>query len=79
MAARALLFDLDGTVWDSFPWYAAVMKECVGVADTEARLRAGESLITFARARGVSRDRLFRACGATGTPLHLYPGGPAHP
>lgn len=74
MAARALLFDLDGTVWDSFPWYAAVIAEKGGVIDVEARLRAGTSILPVASECGLSRARFFRACATTAAPLHLYAG-----
>lgn len=57
MAADAVLVDLDGTVWDSWPWYA----RCIGgdrpsgVARAEAALRSGRSVATLLRRAGAER------------------------
>lgn len=40
--ARAILFDLDGTVWDSWPWYAQLLHDCgAGPIDDQRTLLAG--------------------------------------
>jgi HAD superfamily hydrolase (TIGR01509 family) len=74
VAVRALLFDLDGTVWDSFPWYVEVLAEHGDSSDLEKRLRRGESIIRVAEACGLARARFFRTCSLSTAPLRLFPG-----
>lgn len=76
MAATAVLLDLDGTLWDSYPWYASVLARSGRLAVDEAitRLRAGESVVTLARECAVTRSRFARACREDGATAILYPG-----
>jgi HAD superfamily hydrolase (TIGR01549 family) len=71
MAATTLLFDLDGTLWDSYPWYAEVIgaQGSVSRETVLARLRAGEAIVHIARDAGVPVNR-FQTAGRPG----LYPG-----
>jgi phosphoglycolate phosphatase-like HAD superfamily hydrolase len=75
MAADALIFDLDGTVWDSWPWYASL----IGGEDEERRadvldnLRRGRPIAKLLRAAGIREAHFRRLCGG---PFHcaLYSG-----
>ena len=74
MAESTLLFDLDGTLWDSYKWYARIFEECVGTptVETEARLRSGHNVIQMAKQYGLSNSRLKKACQESADDLALY-------
>lgn len=76
MAAAALLFDLDGTLCDSRPWFRDVLVQECGVAPAvvEAALTAGRPPVLLAQDLGGSRTRLFRRCADRVAELRLYPG-----
>jgi phosphoglycolate phosphatase len=76
MAPKVILCDLDGTIWDSFPWYAAALaRETNGSADAIVNeLRQGCSVVTLYRRIGVTDARFRQLCGACGDALTLYPG-----
>ena len=76
MAARVVLLDLDGTVWDSYPWYGSVLERAglVAAGDAEAALRRGRSIIRLGTDLGVSRSRLLRIIGDASQPVPLYSG-----
>jgi len=67
MAPKAILCDLDGTVWDSFPWYAMVL--------AKATSRSADSLLSEHEAReprralAIARDALaeLRRANQVGT------------
>ncbi len=73
MAADAVLVDLDGTVWDSWPWYA----RCIGgtreasVARAEAALRSGSPVANLLRGAGGER-RFGNWCRNQGSELAVY-------
>jgi HAD superfamily hydrolase (TIGR01509 family) len=76
MAARALLFDVDGTLWDSYPWYADLLAGLSGQA-REAfvkELFAGTSVVTLAKRCGVTDGRFRLACRRCVGQLRLYAG-----
>ena len=74
MARRALLLDLDGTLWDSHPWYAEILAELgAGPAkDLEQALASGANLVRLAREAGVSRSRLGTRAKRSEKPIDLF-------
>jgi HAD superfamily hydrolase (TIGR01509 family) len=74
MAATALLFDLDGTLWDSYPCYAAALGASLGCT-TEAvveRLKAGENVVRLADEGGLGNAKFTSLCRASIIQLRLY-------
>jgi HAD superfamily hydrolase (TIGR01509 family) len=63
MAAEAVLFDLDGTVWDSHPWIAAIAGagDAADTAALLAALRARRPAATLLRQAGISRGAFAEA------------------
>ena len=76
MATRALLFDLDGTIWRGHEWYAAVLREVIGTDEstTLERLAMGASVFRLAKEAGLSKSRLISACCSRVDALMLYNG-----
>src|SRR5712692_7664263 len=75
MAATAFLFDLDGTIWDSYPCYGTALGPALRCTsdDVVRRLRAGENVVTLAGSAGLSNSRLTSLCRAAIGDLTLYP------
>lgn len=75
MVARTLLFDLDGTLWDSYPWYATVFNTEVGLPIEEAinHFHTGYGVIQLAATCGLPKSRLIKACCESAETLNLYP------
>ncbi|MGY1728360.1 HAD family hydrolase [Geodermatophilus sp. SYSU D01062] len=78
MAVSALLIDLDGTLWDSAPWYAYLLEPedrrrrqqlTERLCDPSAGLRAATLLSEW-----YSRDAFAAACTRKASRLRLYPG-----
>lgn len=76
MAARVVLLDLDGTVWDSYPWYSRVLERTglTQAGEIETALWKGRSLIRLGKDLGVPRSRLIRMIKGTSDAIPLYPG-----
>ena len=76
MATRALLFDLDGTIWRGHEWYASILREVSGIeeAGTMERLAAGDNVLQLAKEVGLSRGRLIAACCSRINALTVYEG-----
>lgn len=76
MAAKTILLDLDGTVWDSRPWYADNLAEFSGVASSEikTKLAGGANLVHLAGECGVSKRQLIVAATENSGSLRLYEG-----
>ena len=76
MAAQALIFDLDGTIWDSYPRYAlAIAGDDARLRNTvEDKLRRGASVISLLRQHGVSERRFLQCVLDEHGPTLLYPG-----
>jgi phosphoglycolate phosphatase len=66
LAPTAVLVDLDGTVWDSSPWYASVIEGSGSgsVPDALAALAGGRPVATVLRSVGQTRSRFRRSCEA---------------
>lgn len=75
MAASAILFDLDGTIWDSYPCYAVALHKRLGVTanNVMARLRGGENAIRLARQCGLTNTNFATLCRKSFDRLQLYP------
>ncbi len=62
MAKKAILLDLDGTIWESYSWYARILSEAAGgsIAKLIQQLRAGNSVMSMCNACGLSASN-FRS------------------
>lgn len=76
MARRTLLLDLDGTLWDSRPWYAEILARLSGDSATELEdtLASGVNIRRLASERGVTSHRFDREAGRSAVSLRLYDG-----
>ena len=72
MAPNAVLVDLDGTIWDSYPWYAARLAETGNISRAAVlqALTSGESIVTLLRKYGAGAGTLTHQCSG----LSLFPG-----
>jgi phosphoglycolate phosphatase-like HAD superfamily hydrolase len=69
VASGARLFDLDGTLWDSFTFYASVAAESGAITAQAAReaLAGGENVMKLVDRLGVPRRALVTALGRSTT------------
>ena len=76
MARRTLLLDLDGTLWDSRPWYAKVMAQLSGGSEAqyERTLATGTSVVQLAKQCGVSKACFVRSAKENAVSLAFYDG-----
>lgn len=82
MAQRTILFDLDGTLWNSRPWFAEILARLSGTSaeKLEDSLTLGANLPRLASECGVTNSRLVREAGNGVVSLrlrfllYLYPG-----
>lgn len=76
MAQRALIFDLDGTLWRGHEWYASVLAEVTFLDKAVAMegLATGKNVFQLAKNAGLSKERFIRACHAHFNRLTLYDG-----
>ena len=60
MAAGARLFDLDGTLWDSFAFYSAIVSRggAITAEAASAALLDGENVVSLMRRLGLPRNTL---------------------
>ncbi len=76
MARQTLLLDLDGTIWNSRPWYAEIIADLSDPHGSPARLEAelaqGKSVVKLAQESSVSKGRLEKAARERGSRLQLY-------
>ena len=76
MAAATLLIDLDGTLWNSRPWYAETIARLSGGCSLQIlrELEGGANVVRLAEAHGVTKSRLTRAVNDDGASMELYEG-----
>ena len=76
MARRTLLLDLDGTLWDSRPWYAEIlaMLGCGSATSLNSTLASGASVVQVASECGVSKSRVAREARNSVATLPFYNG-----
>jgi phosphoglycolate phosphatase len=74
MAPRAIVFDLDGTVWDSTPWFTRIVQQQGGVTASECiqRLRDGTSIVELMNTCGQSRAGFMRIATQAIPSLPIY-------
>ncbi len=74
MAAAAVILDLDGTVWDSRPWFAnAIARLSGGLAvQVKRELDADASIIQVMKDYGVSKSQLEWVAREDGGTMQLY-------
>jgi phosphoglycolate phosphatase len=75
MAPRALIVDLDGTIWDSYRWYSRVLGRASRRAEEAAlaSLRDGVPAARLLRDASITPSR-FRAICDEATDFEPYPG-----
>jgi HAD superfamily hydrolase (TIGR01509 family) len=76
MALEALVVDLDGTVWDSRPWYAKTIADAAGLPVTAVRRNLDSVPLPalIDRTPGISRGSFQRLLESNIDELVLYPG-----
>src|ERR1700686_3818402 len=74
MAANAILFDLDGTIWESYSWYARLLTQAAGgsIPKRIQQLCAGHSVVSMCQACGLSSSTFRNLCVASAKSLPLY-------
>lgn len=75
MAARAFLFDIEGTLCDTRRWYEEILVSDFGCRRAEVRrsLESGRAPTLLAVDIGVGRERFLRACRSHSATLTVYP------
>jgi phosphoglycolate phosphatase len=76
MAVRAIIFDLDGTIWDTLPWYSRILGEngTLKAEDCVRALEGGQSIVRLIEDSGCTRSRFVAAATYSIGDLRVYPG-----
>lgn len=76
MAGRALLVDLDGTIWDSASWYPQVIAAASGCSPDvpESALVGGRPIPAVLRDHGITDARFRRLCSSPPVALTVRDG-----
>lgn len=76
LVTRAVLLDLDGTVWDSRLWFAMVIARLSHCDESkiETQLADGANVIHLAKSYGVSKTRLVKEAIKNTDRLKIYYG-----
>jgi FMN phosphatase YigB (HAD superfamily) len=76
VVVKAIVVDLDGTVWDSRPFYAKLLCS-VGTASTTsflAKLNEGKNIVRLINETlNMGRSRFKRLCRENGKNIQIYP------
>jgi phosphoglycolate phosphatase len=75
MAATGFIFDLDGTLWDSHPWYAVVLEQSgrVSASSAASQLKTGANVVVLIRDCGLTKAKFRNECEKIISQLPLYP------
>lgn len=76
MASRTVVLDLDGTVWDSRPWYAKLAGhgDPLNATRAQAALTSGTPAARLLKDAGYTSARFRLACQSADPPLTCFPG-----
>lgn len=76
MAPPAVILDLDGTAWNSRPWYGEVAGrgDAARMSGALAELEAGASAASVIKAAGYTRAAFKSVCRSAQPPLACFPG-----
>jgi len=77
MAERGLLFDLDGTIWDSHGCYSKALHDSGEGLDMDlarTKLRQGENIVSLARRVNISNARFRELCAECSDQIVIFPG-----
>ena len=76
MVAQALIFDLDGTIWDSADWFASALANDNPevLSSISADLRGDGNIVAWLQDTGVSRGRLIQDARRRNGPPPVFEG-----
>lgn len=76
MAVTAILFDLDGTLFDTIPWYSNTLSFLSGCSaqEVETRLQGGANLMRLIAELGIGRGQFLEASARRRGLLRSFPG-----
>ena len=76
MAQQTLLLDLDGTLWDSRPWYVEILARLSDrrEAELEHKLKSAANIRRLARECGVTDKRFELEAAKSAASLRFYGG-----
>lgn len=76
MASGIVVLDLDGTIWDSHPWYAQVAGrgDPLRVSHALTQLETGMPVAKVLRAVGYTKASFRSVCRSGTPPLRCFPG-----
>ena len=64
MDSVAIVFDLDGTIWDSWPWYARVLANIANSDETQLRKEIfdGGNVVALCKKYNVTQSKFISEC-----------------
>ena len=76
MDSVAIVFDLDGTIWDSWPWYAKILADFSEVDETQLRQEIfdGANVVSLCRKYNITNSQFIGNCKRQIADLELHSG-----